>query len=228
MIHILLVEDDKELCGFVSAHLQKEGYLVDTCHNGDDGLHYAYQGNYDLAILDRLLPGSDGIQILRHIREQDRHLPVLMLTALGQTGDKVVGLDAGADDYLVKPFDLPELSARIRALLRRPGPIVPEEDVLRYGDLTFHPNKLLLEGKKKSAVLAKKEGELLELLMRADGATMDRANVFHKIWGNDSDVDDRNLDNYIHFLRKRLKAVSERVVITTVRGIGFRLEDLSC
>lgn len=223
-MRILLVEDDRLLSDATTLHLTQAGYDVDTAYNGEEGLYYLEQGMYDLVLLDRMMPEMDGMEMLRAARTKGISTPVLLLTALGQISDKVDGLDAGADDYLVKPFHVQELLARVRALVRRPGQIADSKE-LKFGDLLLDSTALYLQGDKGRCTLSKKEGELLEVLIKSEGQTLARGSLFARVWGADVDVEEANLDSYAHFLRRRLAAVSSRVKLVTVRGVGYRLED---
>lgn len=222
-MRLLMIEDDKDLLEATAMQLRQEGYFVDTAADGEMGLYYLREGSYDLVLLDRMLPGMDGVSLLRAVRGEGDTTPVLMLTALGRVGDRVDGLDAGADDYLTKPFDMRELLARVRALARRPGQFVAKEE-LRFGDLLLDLSALLLEGGKGRCTLSKKEAELLATMMKNEGKTQTRAALFAHVWGPDADVEEASLDSYAHFVRRRLAAVSARVQLVTVRGVGYRLE----
>ena len=219
-MRILLVEDDEALCAAVAPLLEQEGYRVDVCRDGDDALYYMRQRMFGLCILDRMLPGRDGLSVLRAARDT----PVLMTTALGLVGDRVDGLDAGADDYLVKPFDVRELLARVRALARRPAPVAVSGRPC-CGDLTLDMGTLVLTGDKEQCTLSKKEAELLAALMENAGQTLSRSFLFGRVWGPGADVEEASLDSYVHFIRRRLRAVSSRVTVDTVRGVGYRLLD---
>ncbi len=214
---ILVIEDDQALCDATTLQLEKEGYEVDKAYRGDDGLFLILEGVYDLIILDRMLPGMDGVALLHKIREKEIKTPVLLVTAMGGIGDRVDGLDAGADDYLTKPFDIRELLARVRALARRPGEISQSQEI-RYGDLMLDMSSLYLEGGAGRCGLSKKEAELLYILMKSDGGTLSRSVLFARVWGADADVEEASLDSYAHFVRRRLKAVSNKVALVTVRG----------
>ncbi len=226
-MRILMIEDDRELCDAVAMQLRQAGYSVDVSHDGEEGLYFMQQDVYDLVLLDRMLPLLDGLSALRRARGAGLATPVLLLTALGRVGDRVDGLDAGADDYLTKPFDMRELLARVRALARRPGEMRPRAE-LRYGDLLLDLSALTLEGEKARCTLSKKEGELLGALMKSGGQTLARSVLFGRVWGPGAEVEDANLDSYAHFIRRRLAAVSSRVRLVTVRGVGYRLEEEPC
>lgn len=228
---ILLVEDDVNLKDNLSFYLTKEGYRVESCADGEEALYLVSESAPDLILLDRMLPGRDGISVLREIRRKMIHTPVLMLTALGTLADRVDGLDCGADDYLVKPFAMEELMARIRSLTRRSG--LADTDVssgasgelhLALDDLCLNPLLHELKGPDGLVTLSNRESALLEYLMQNAGRVLSRGQLLLKVWGAESEVEDGNLDNYIFFLRRRLKALASGVVITTVRGVGYRLE----
>lgn len=222
-MRILLIEDDIALCEALSFHLEKEGYTLDYCHDGADGLHFIKQKAYDLVILDRMLPSIDGINVLRTIRSLEITVPVILVTALNSIGDRVTGLDAGADDYLVKPYATEELLARIRALSRRPvewdNPVQ-----LQVGDASLNINEYQLIGPGSTCNLSKKEAELFEVFFKHPGQTLPRALLLSRVWGPDAPVEDGNLDNYIHFLRRRLKTISSTLQIKTIRSVGYCLE----
>ncbi len=222
-MRILLVEDDKKLSYSLSFQLEKEGFLIDACEDGEEALYYLMQNGHDLIILDRMLPIMDGITLLKKFRNEGNSTPVILLTALGELEDKITGLDSGADDYIVKPFAFEELLARIRCILRRPGRWEVGE-TLSYGDITYGTEENMLSGKEGSCTLSKREGSLLEVFLRNFKQTLPRQALLTKVWGYDSDVEEGNLDNYIHFLRRRLKSVGSRITIKTIRGIGYRLE----
>lgn len=223
-MRILLIEDDVNLSDSLSFQLEKEGFTVDTCLDGLDASFYLDQQVYDLVLLDRMLPGVDGVTILKRLRDKNDTTPVILLTALGELQDKITGLDAGADDYLVKPFAFEELMARIRCIARRPHNFKPQND-LTFGDISYQPFDNVLKGNKGTCTLSKKEGDLLEFFLRNKKQTLPRNTLLTKVWGPDAEIEDGNLDNYIHFLRRRLKAASSNVFIRTVRGIGYLLEE---
>lgn len=223
-MRILLIEDDETLNETLKYHLEREGYDVDSCINGEDGLYLACQNTADLILLDRMLPGISGTELLKRLRAGGHSTPVLMLTALGTLEDRVEGLDLGADDYLVKPFAVEELMARIRSLSRRSAhPSGMQDNALTYGDLRYLEQIGELTGPGGSCTLSKREGSLLEVFLRNPNQTLSRGQLLTKVWGFDSEVEDGNLDNYIFFLRRRLKSVSSAVTIGTIRGIGYRI-----
>lgn len=222
-MRILLIEDDTALCAALAPALAGLG-KAEFCHTGPEGLALLVSGGYDLCILDRMLPGLDGLTLLRAARVRGVTTPVLLLTALAGAGDMVDGLDAGADDYLAKPFDTPVLLARLRALLRRSGGTA----ALTVGDLRLDTGELTLTGPTGSAVLSRKECDLLEALLRAPGRLQTRSVLLARVWGPLAEVEDANLDCYIHFVRRRLTGVGSRARVVTVRGSGYRLEVDPC
>ena len=222
-MRILFIEDDTALCAALAPALAGLG-KADFCHTGPEGLSLLVSGGYDLCILDRLLPGLDGLTLLRAARAQGVTTPVLLLTALAGAGDTVDGLDAGADDYLAKPFDTSVLLARLRALLRRSGGTA----ALTAGDLRLDTGELTLTGPTGSAVLSRKECDLLEALLRAPGRLQARSVLLARVWGPLAEVEEANLDCYIHFVRRRLAGVGSRARVVTVRGSGYRLEVAPC
>lgn len=222
-MRILMVEDDVDLCSAVDIHLKREGHTVDFAHDGEDGLHFALQNAYDLILLDRMLPGLDGIGLLSRFRREGFTTPVLMMTALGGIDHRVDGLDAGADDYLPKPFATEELLARIRALSRRPAQWESTQR-LTVGDAELDTELCTLRGPKAACTLSKREGQLLALFFRNKSQTMTRDLLLARVWGPDAPVEDGNLDNYIHFLRRRLSSTGSTLKIVTARGVGYRLE----
>lgn len=223
-MRLLLIEDDESLCLSLSYQLRQDGFAPETCHDGEEGLLWARQQGYDLILLDRMLPCMDGLTLLRQLRREGIHTPVIFLTALGQLGDKTGGLDAGADDYIVKPFAYDELLARIRCVLRRPA-VLSGGDLLRYGDVTYAPGSLTLRRGAASTALSKRLGDLLELFLRNPGQTLPRQTILLRVWGMETEVEDGNLDNYTYFLRRSLRKVGSTLRLTTVRGIGYRLEE---
>ena len=222
-MRILLAEDDEKLKEALCFQLQKEGIETDSCTDGEEALYYIRQGIYDLVLLDRMLPLLDGASVLFRMRKKGFQTPVIFITALGALEDRIEGLDLGADDYLVKPFAFEELMARIRSILRRPRKLSNSAELL-FGDLSFSIQEQTLSGPSGSCTLSGREASLLEAFLRSSGQTLSRELLLSKVWGMDSDVEDGNLDNYIHFLRRRLNDLNSAVHLQTVRGIGYRLE----
>lgn len=221
-MRILMIEDDTALCEALRPALEAAAFRVDFCHNGPDGLALLTSGAYDVCILDRMLPGLDGLSLLRAARTSGVETPVLMLTALSGIGERVDGLDAGADDYLSKPFDTRELMARLRALTRRPG--TAANPTLQGGDVTLSPTELTLAGPKGTVSLTKRECDLLEALLRSPGHLQSRSVLLAQVWGPMAEVEDANLDCYIHFVRRRLQSVGSTSRVVTVRGSGYKFE----
>ena len=223
-MRILLIEDDETLCQTIPFQLGQEGFSVDVAMNGDDGLHCAREQLHDLILLDRMLPGLDGMEVLSILRRENIQTPVIFLTALGQLHDRTTGLNNGADDYIVKPFAFEELLARIRSVLRRPA-VMRLSEKLIFGDIQYEPHTLTLSREGNTTVLSKRLGDLLELFLRNPGQTLPRETILLRVWGMDSEVEDGNLDNYTYFLRLSLRKVGSKVQLATVRGVGYRLEE---
>lgn len=222
-MRILIIDDDEQLCKNLSYQLKREGMNTDTCHRGDEGLLLAKKRVHDLILLDRMLPGADGMQVLEGLREAGVETPVILVTALGEIWERVQGLDMGADDYLVKPFAFEELMARIRSLQRRPRHLELGQTI-SFSDVSFDPVSKMLSCNGNSCSLSKKEGDLLEVFLKSPQQVLTRTVILMKVWGVDTEVEDGNLDNYIHFLRRRLESVHSMLSIKTVRGIGYSLE----
>lgn len=222
-MRILIIDDDGQLCQNLTYQLRKNGMDADVCLNGEDGLSAAKKDIYDLILLDRMLPGLSGTEVLSAIREDGIHTPVILITALGDISQRVQGLDAGADDYLVKPIAFEELMARIRSVQRRPRDLIAGQ-ILQFHDVTLDINSKILSCNGESCSLSRKEGDLLEIFLRYPGRILARNQILTRVWGIDTEIEDGNLDNYIHFLRRRLKSVHSSLSIRTARGIGYCLE----
>lgn len=222
-MRLLIIEDDVELSEAVAVSLRAEGYQVDLCHSGADAAFYYEKQIYDAVLLDRMLPGKDGIRILNDMRKDGYEVPVIMITALGDVDDRIGGLDAGADDYLSKPFSVSELQARLRALFRRPRKIGKAESH-SLGNTTLSMGKLQLESDKGWVTLSKKEAAFLEFFFCNPDRILQREQILDRVWGTEKFVEDGNVDTYIHFVRRRLAAVSSDLVIKNVHGVGYRLE----
>lgn len=226
-MRILLIEDDYELCDAVSFHLKKAGYEVDYCYDGEEGLSFAKEQVYEMIILDRMLPSLNGINLLTRIRTLGIHTPVIIVTALNGIGDRVEGLDAGADDYLIKPFAVEELLARIRALNRRPSQLESINHI-SYGDLTLDLMTSSLSGPLGSCSLSKRETQLAEVFLKNPNYSLPRHIILSRVWGPATDIEDGNLENYIYYLRRRLRTVGSHLQIKTIRSIGYALENTPC
>lgn len=222
-MRILVIEDDKDLCRLICLALGDAGYDTDHCHTGSDGLFYAQNQVYDAIILDRMLPEIDGLTVLEALRRRRLQTPVILATALDSLQDRINGLDAGADDYLPKPFAVEELLARIRAVTRRSGNLLVSSDLIVSG-LSLNPDSHQLSFGGASLTLSKKESALLEYFMKNPDQTLPRSRILSYVWGSSSDVEEGNLDNYIYFLRRRLKSLETPVKLTTIHGVGYRLE----
>ena len=222
---ILLVEDDAELCSVIQKALEKEKYIVDCVSDGETAMFYALNTEYayDLAIIDRMLPVIDGLTIIKVMRKKGIRIPVIIITAMDALDNRIEGLDGGADDYLVKPFHIRELSARVRALIRRPADL-QLSGKLQYGDLTFDKESRKLSSDGKSIQLTARETELFSVLIESPEKLFNREQLVLKIWGTSSEVEAGNVDNYISFLRKRLRELNSFCKITTVYGAGYKLE----
>lgn len=220
-MQILVVEDDLELCNIINLRLKREGYNVESCHNGPDALACLLQYSYDLVILDRMLPELDGVSIMKKLRNTGNYVPVIMVTALDGVTDRIDGLDSGADDYLVKPFAVSELTARIRALLRRPR-TMEIMNTVSFSDLILNPFELTLTCKDKLIKISKKESMLLEYLIINQTQTLTREQILHRVWG-ESDIEEGSLDTYVYFLRRHLKSLQSKVAVKTVHGLGYHL-----
>lgn len=223
---ILLMEDDLELCNVIQVELAKNGYIVDSCNDGETAMLYALNTDYsyDLAIVDRMLPVIDGLTIIKAMRAKGISIPVIIVTGMSTIDDRIDGLDGGADDYLVKPFHVRELLARVRALTRRPAEI-KTTDKLTFADLEFYKMNRELLCDNRRVLLTAKECELLYTLMQSPQTLFSREQLILKIWGTSSDVEPGNVDNYISFLRRRLKELHSSCKIKTVYGAGYKLED---
>jgi two-component system, OmpR family, response regulator MprA len=219
---ILIIEDDEAILRFLRRGLAYEGYIVDTATDGQSGLALARDHPPDLVVLDWMLPGLDGLEVCRRLRAGGP-VPILMLTAKDTIHDRVQGLDAGADDYMVKPFDLDELLARIRALMRRAQPNRPK--VLRFADLSLDTGTRQAARGERIISLTAKEYELLELFLRHPRQVMTRDTIFDHVWGYDFGGESNIIEVYVRYLRQKLEANSEPRLLHTVRGMGYVLRE---
>jgi two-component system response regulator MprA len=220
---ILVVDDDARLAASLRRALAFEGYAVTVAEDGPAALAVARERLPDLVVLDRMLPGLDGLEVCRRLREATPDLPVLMLTALDAVADRVDGLDAGADDYLVKPFALEELLARVRALLRRADPA--EREVLRFSDLVMDLGAREVRRGERSVELTQLQFDLLERFLRHPRIVLDRDRLLETVWGLDPDTASNVVDVYVGYLRTRLEAGGEPRLLQTVRGVGYVLRE---
>ena len=223
-MHILVVEDERRLAALLQRVLTEERHVVDVANDGTSGYDLAGSGSYDVVVLDLMLPGMDGLEICRRIRKEGVQTPILMLTARGALEDRVAGLSGGADDYLVKPFAMEELLARINALLRRRDRALDIAQQLRVGDLTL--DLVRHEARREGNVieLTAKEFALLEYLMRNPGHVLTRGQITDHVWRYDLDALSNVVDIYIHYLRDKVDRGFARPLIKTVRGVGYRID----
>lgn len=221
-MNILMVEDEIALSDAVTHILRKAGHTPDCVSDGQTALDYIRLGQYDLILLDIMLPKLDGLSVLRQIRQEGVQTPVLMLTARATVPDKVLGLNSGADDYLTKPFDTDELLARINAMTRRKGAMVLNE--ITYEDLVLDLNTITLHCGNKDVQLSPKELEIARLMLTEPQMTYSKDKLISRAWGLDTDATDNNVEAYISFLRKKLRYLGSRVTIRNLQKIGYRLE----
>jgi two-component system OmpR family response regulator len=220
-VRVLVVEDEARMAGLLKRALQEEGHAVDIASDGPEGLWLATENAYEAIVLDVMLPGLDGIQLCRRLRESGSWVPVLLLTARDGVGDRVRGLDAGADDYLVKPFSLLELAARLRALARRDGRSRPA--VLAEGDLRLDPAAKRAWRGETEVQLTPKEFALLEFFLRHPGRVLTRSQIIEALWDFAYDGGSNVVDQYVNYLRRKIDTPFGRHDIETVRGMGYRL-----
>jgi len=221
-VRLLYAEDEKSLARAVSAILIKNNYSVDAVYDGEQALRYIRTGDYDAAILDIMMPGIDGIEVLKTIRKEGNLMPVIMLTAKSQVEDKIEGLDSGANDYLTKPFDSKELLARIRAMTR--VSTVQADSVLKFGNISLDRTTCELKGPNGQVRLSGKEYQMLELLMTNPRLLISAEKFMDKIWGIDSDADISVVWTFLSYLRKKLTSIGADVQIKAARGQGYSLE----
>ena len=222
---ILLIEDEPQVVEFLKKGLTEKGYETEVAYDGHLGERLASRGDFDLIILDVILPNINGYDLCKRIREKGLEVPVLMLTALGATDDIVSGFDAGADDYLVKPFEFEELLARIKALTRRSSGLIQTSKVIKIADLTLDLNKKSAIRRDKSIDLTGKEFELLEFLMKNVGRVLSRAEIAEKVWDITFDTGTNVVDVYISILRKKIDRDFEEKLIHTKVGLGYYIDE---
>lgn len=219
---ILVVDDEIKLADAVGELLRRNKFVVDVVYDGEDGYFYAQKGDYDVVILDVMMPNMDGFEVASKLRQNKCNVPILMLTAKDEVASRVKGLDCGADDYLTKPFASEELLARIRALTRRQSELVYDE--LKFEDITLNTSNYTLACGQKSVTLGAKEYEILRFLMINPTHVISKDTIISKIWGLDCDITENNVEAYMSFLRKKLFYVGSRVTIMTKRLLGYYLE----
>lgn len=222
-MRVLLVEDEHKIARALKKALEQESYAVDVAYDGDEGYAMATTEPYDVAIIDRMLPGSyDGIAIVKAMREEKIHTPVLILTALSGVHEKTAGLDSGADDYLIKPFALEELLARVRALLRRP--VEQQATILTAADLSLNTNTYEVKRGNTPIILTSKEFALLEYLLRNQGRPLPKELIIAHVWDYDADILPNTVEVYIKYLRGKIDEPFDTPLIQTVRGFGYKLQ----
>lgn len=223
-MHILIAEDEPQLNAMLAKRLREEGYVVDSCLSGTEAMDYLACSEYDAAILDIMMPGADGYQVLRYLRSKEtRPTPVLFLTALDGVQERVAGLDAGADDYLVKPFAFEELLARLRVAMRRNSGLV--SNVLQVADLVMDLDTRQVSRAGQEVELSAKEYAILECLMRNKGAVLTREKIGSSVWGYDYMGGSNIVDVYVRYLRRKLDEPFETKLIQTVRGVGYSIRE---
>lgn len=221
-MEILIVEDDSRMAALLKRGLEAEGHVGTSCADGLEALDFVVSRDFDVVLLDLMLPGIDGLELVRRLRERGKRTPVLMLTARDAPADVVRGLDLGADDYMTKPFSFEELVARLRAVSRR-GPI-ERDTILRIGDVTLDPASRIVTRAGESVTLTRREFQILELLMRRRGRVVTRNALIEGVWGFDSEVESNTVDVFISSLRRKIdSACDTQRLVRTVRGIGFSI-----
>ena len=222
-MRLLIVEDEVRLADTLRQLLNRQGYTADVYYDGVSGLDNATTGIYDLMVLDVMLPGMNGFQVVKKLREAGVATPVLMLTAKSDVSDRIHGLDCGADYYLTKPFEPEELLACVRTLLRRSGGQLQESDTLTWGDLSLERATFSLSCAERAVRLSRREYDLMELLMRNGNQVVTKEQMLVKVWGYDSQAEDNNVEVYISFLRRKLNHLHSTVKIKTLRMLGYCL-----
>lgn len=221
-MRVLVVEDERRLAEALVQIMLEQRYQAEAVYNGTDGLDYALSGQYDVVVLDVMLPGLNGFEVARRLRAAHISTPILMLTAKDEVTDKVTGLDGGADDYMTKPFDSDELLARVRALTRRQGEVLGE--TMAVSDLTLDLSTRALRSGERSVRLGFKEFEVMRLLLANSSAVVPKDDIISRVWGLESDAEDNNVEVYVSFLRKKLAYLTSAVNIRTVRKVGYYLD----
>lgn len=222
-MRVLLVEDEKRLAAALAHLCREHNYLADVANDGDTGLDLALTNSYDVLVLDVMLPNRSGLDIVKRVRAEKFDVPILLLTARDTVDDRVLGLDAGADDYLVKPFNNKELLARIRALTRRTGNLTGTE-LMEVGPFTLDLTERIVRRDGEQLNLTVKEFQLLELLLRNKGKVLSKEVILDRVWGPDAALIGNAVENYVHFLRKKIDQPGLSSYIETVRGVGYVLK----
>ena len=222
-MRVLVVEDDERVCDMLRRGLTEDGYAIDVARNGIDAIAQATETDYDAIVLDIMLPGADGFEVCRRLRTAQRWAPVLMLTARSQVADRVRGLDSGADDYLTKPFGFEELSARLRALIRRSAAARPT--ILQAGDLTLNPASHSVMCGRTEIMVSTREFSLLEFLLRHVGEVLTRDEIFQHVWSSPMYSGSNVVDQYVSYLRRKIDRPFGISQLETLRGVGYRLRN---
>ncbi len=222
-MRVLIVEDEHKIAQSIKKGLEQENFVVDAVFDGKTGLDFAMTEEYDVIILDRMLPEIEGLAITKELRKNNNHTPVLILTARGQVDDRVEGLDSGADDYLIKPFAFSELLARVRALTRRPKQAV--QTTLTVGDLSLHTVTFEVKRGGEAIQLSSKEFSLLEYLMRHPGKVVTKQQIINHVWNYDADVLPNSVEVYIKHLRNKIDQKFSKPLIHTMRGFGYKISE---
>lgn len=223
-MNVLVVEDEQKVAGFLKKGLEEQGYSVDLCYDGLMGEKLALRNDYDILLLDVILPGINGYELCKRIREAKPKIPIIMLTALGTTDDKLAGFDSGADDYLVKPFEFKELLARVKALLKRSTGVIQTSKQIKVADLELNLDKKVAFRNRKKIELTAKEFALLEFLMRNKGRVVSRAEIAEKVWDITFDTGTNVVDVYINILRKKIDKDFDVKLINTRIGMGYSFD----
>ena len=221
-MRLLVIEDERKIARVITESLKREKYAVDVAYDGEEGFNLADSQPYDLLIVDRMLPGLEGTEIAKKLRENGKNMPILFLTALSTTEDKTLGLDVGADDYLTKPFAIDELLARVRALLRRPP--IQQPDILKIDNLRIDKQQQTVTRAGKIIDLTNKEYALLEYLMQHPNQILSKETLIDHVWDFDADILPNNVEAYIKNLRQKIDKPFKKQLIKTVRGFGYRIE----
>lgn len=222
-MRLLIVEDDHRIGSALKKGLEQESFAVDLVFDGTNGLDLALSESYDVIVLDRMLPGMDGVSIAKELRKENNHIPILLLTAKSQIHERVEGLESGADDYLVKPFAFEELLARIRALSRRPKQ--SEQNILVVDDLTLDTNNFIVKRNGITIPLSNKEFSLLEYLMKKAGKTVTKEQIISHVWDYEADILPNTIEVFIGYLRKKIDKPFKKNIIKTVRGFGYTIDN---
>ena len=224
-MRILIVEDEYNLADVIASSLKKEKYSVDISNDGEEGLDNALSGIYNLIILDVMLPSINGFEILKEIRENNIESKVIMLTAKSELEDKLTGLNAGADDYLTKPFHMEELLARVNIQLRKTK-VNKDNNILVFGDISLNlkSSNIMCTTTNENIDIGLKELQIFEYLIQNSGIIISKDQLYDKIWGIDNEIESNNLEAYLSFIRKKLKLIGSNVRIKALRGLGYKLE----